>query len=98
MYCGTCDRRIEPAHFIFHADTRLAHCPSCNEPLLPEAFHEGNPVSVAFGLTCLKVVARLLLRAGVLKYLEDKASQSETSLDDFALRVTRSVLEEAAKL
>jgi len=61
-----------------------------------EAF--ANPLGIGLGLKLIGVIARVLLRTGVIDALEDRVAATDTPLDDFAVKIVSHILQEAAKL
>lgn len=98
LYCHVCDRWVSPNAFSFRPPSVVPYCPHCHGLLLPEPGNPDSLLPLGFTLLFIKAVAALLLRAGVLDHLEAKACESDTALDDFALKLARVVLEHVAQL
>lgn len=57
----------------------------------------GNPVGITVILTILTLVAKVLKTLGILDDLEKRAEETETDVDNVAIRIAKIVLEELAK-
>lgn len=98
LFCPACDVVI-PAADALHDDESVSPlCPICGGPLRPDTSGFGNPLSLSVLAAVAGPVARLLLRVGVLQFLEKRAKATTNKIDDFGIRVARHLLEELAQL
>ncbi len=98
MFCPTCDDYVFPLCHPDDVGERRACCPHCQGALVPSIFNPSFMIGPALGLKLLAVVARIIIRSGALDKLHELAKESETPLDDFALRVAAALLKEAVNL
>lgn len=96
--CHSCDRVFTQFEALYSDNGDAARCPICQRILRVDADLSANPIGLDFGLRLLGVLSRILLNAGIVKTLEQKAADSQTPVDDAALRVASVILQELAKL
>lgn len=56
-----------------------------------------NPIGFDWIFMAFRMVARLLKEMGVLDEMEERAKESKTEIDDKAIKIGKSVLDELAK-
>lgn len=97
-YCPVCHNYVAPHSWAQIAATGEANCPTCGHLLDPVDEPHGNPFGTALALKLVGAVARIMVKADVLAQLEAKAKESPSTLDDFAIRIVKALIEQAATL
>lgn len=98
LYCVSCASYVTPVTSVDSGHGSLPLCPNCDLQLDPFELADLNPFGILAARTLIRIVARALIKTGILQFLEARAAESDTPLDDFALSVARSIIEAAAAL
>jgi len=98
LFCRVCELPVAPHEAIQEGLEGILRCPSCHTKLSQDTVLAGNPISIGLGLKLIGYVARLILRVGIIKALQEKADESDNTYDDFAMRIAAALIQEAAKL
>ena len=98
LWCPLCDKYVTLASAVGVGIEAAALCPVCRSPLQAERPIISNPLPFNFSVGLAGALARLLIRTGILDFLEKRAAATKNKVDDVAIRIARSIIQEAAKL
>lgn len=98
LYCDTCGARCPKCLQDITAEHPSWLCPECGTRNQVNLGSISNPLSFGLFLKAIGFVARILIKSGALESVDAYAEKTENQVDDFAARVARSLVEQAAKL
>ena len=98
LWCLQCDTHIAVAESILVDPESPAKCPICSGDLLAEEPIIHDPIPLGLSVGIIAMLARLLIRTGVLDFLQQRAEATSNKVDDVAIPIARNLIQEAAKL
>lgn len=96
--CDACNRTWSGFEAEHSGEPDVPLCPVCHGVLRINVALPESPVPFDFGLRMLGAFARLILNARITDIARRKAAETDTPLDDAALRVADALLQQLAKL
>ncbi len=98
LFCPACNEVVPAADARPDPEHGAPRCPVCTGLLRPDAAGFDNPITISVIMSIAGPIARLLKKTGVLQYLEARAAATENKIDDVAIRVVITIIDELAKL